>query len=91
MSTMLIDNSRDRSTMLVHLAISLVVGLFAILAYMNYAATGVYYARERDNIGNTYCLYWMPFSNFENSVTDQPNGYACPYFAGRAQGTSPQS
>ena len=86
MSTMLIDNSRDRSTMLVHLAISLVVGLVAILAYMNWAATGVYYARERDNIGNTYCLYWTPpFATFETSFEDEGNAGACPYLAKPAQ------
>jgi hypothetical protein len=38
----------------------------------------VNYTRERDNIGNTYCLYWTPFANFENSIADQANALSCP-------------
>jgi hypothetical protein len=88
---MLIDNRRDRGTFLVHLAICSVVGLAGILAYLYMTATGVYYSRERDNIGNTYCLYWMPFENFENSIADQSDTYSCPLIAQPAKTANPDA
>ena len=91
MNTMLIDNRRDRGTFLVHLGICSVVGLAGVLAYLYMNATGVYYSRERDNIGNTYCLYWMPVSNFENAIPDQPNTYSCPLIAQPAKPANPDA
>ena len=80
MTTMLIDNRRDRGAFLVHFVVCTIVAVAGILGYLYVNAFGVNYSRERDNIGNTYCMYWMPFENFENSVADQPNAYSCPTF-----------
>ena len=91
MNSMLIDNRRDRGTFLVHLGICSVVGLAGILAYLYMNAQGVYYSRERDNIGNTYCIYWTPFKNFENSIADQPNTYSCPVVAEPAKNANPDA
>lgn len=91
MNTMLIDNRRDRGTLLVHLGICGVVGLLGVLGYLYMNMQGVYYSRERDNIGNTYCLYWMPFSNFENSIADQPNTYSCPAIAEPIKNANPDA
>jgi len=91
MNSMLIDNRRDRGTFLAHLGICSVVGLAGILAYLYMNAQGVYYSRERDNIGNTYCIYWTPFKNFENSIADQPNTYSCPVVAEPAKNANPDA
>ena len=80
MTSMLFDTRRDRSTMFTQLALCCVVALVGIFAYLYSTTLGINYTRERDNIGNTYCMYWMPFENFENSVADQPNAYSCPTF-----------
>lgn len=85
MTTMLIDNRRDRSTMFTQLAICCLVALLGVGAYLYSATLGVNYTRERDNIGNTYCLYWTPFSTFETTVEDEGNALACPYLAKPAQ------
>ncbi|TMJ43320.1 MAG: hypothetical protein E6G89_01690 [Alphaproteobacteria bacterium] len=89
--TVLIDNRRDRATLLAHLAICSAVAVIGILAYLYMNAQGVYYSRERDNVGNTYCLYWMPFTNFENSIADQPNAYSCPVIAQPAKIGNPDA
>ena len=89
--SMLIDNRRERGTLLAHLAICSAVAVIGILAYLYMNAQGVYYSRERDNIGNTYCLYWMPFTNFENSIADQPNAYSCPAIAQPAKAGNPDA
>ncbi len=81
MTSVFIDDRRERGTFLLHLAICIAVAVAGILAYLYVNALGVYYSRERDNIGNTYCLYWMPFTDFENSVADQPDAYSCPALA----------
>jgi len=81
MSSMLIDNRRDRGTWLVHFVFCALVAVAGILAYLYVNTLGVYYSRERDNIGNTYCLYWTPFANFENSIPDQANALSCDVFA----------
>ena len=78
MTTMLIDNKRDRSTMFTQLVICCLVALLGIGAYLYSTTLGVNYTRERDNIGNTYCLYWTPFTNFENTIADQTNALPCP-------------
>lgn len=85
MTTMLIDNRRDRSTMFTQLAICCLVALLGVGAYLYSATLGVNYTRERDNIGNTYCLYWTPFSTFETTLEDEGNVLACPYLAKPAQ------
>lgn len=91
MNTMLIDDRRDRGTFLVHLGICTAVAVAGVLAYLYVNTQGVYYSRERDNVGNTYCLYWMPFANFENSVADQPNSYSCPVVAQPVKTTNPDA
>lgn len=85
MTTMLIDTRRDRSTMFTQLAICCVVALLGVGAYLYSATLGVNYTRERDNIGNTYCLYWTPFSTFETTLEDEANTLSCPYLAKPAQ------
>ncbi|WP_119392701.1 hypothetical protein [Taklimakanibacter lacteus] len=80
MTTMLIDNRRDRGAILTHFVICALVAAAGVLAYLYVNTLGVNFSRERDNVGNTYCLYWMPFENFENSIADQPDAYACPTF-----------
>ncbi len=91
MTTMLIDGRRDRGTFLAHLLICTAVAATGILAYLYVNTLGVYYSRERDNIGNTYCLYWMPFDNFENSAADQANSYSCPAIAKPAKAVNPDA
>ena len=91
MNTMLIDDRRDRGTFLAHLIICSAVAVAGVLAYLYVNTQGVYYSRERDNIGTTYCLYWMPFANFENSVTDQPNSYSCPVVAQPVKKANPDA
>lgn len=88
MTTMLFDTTRERSTMLTHLAISCLVAAVGVGAYLYSTTLGVNYTRERDNIGNTYCLYWTPFSTFETTMEDEGNAMSCPYFAkpGRRSG-----
>ncbi|WP_119271409.1 hypothetical protein [Taklimakanibacter deserti] len=81
MTTMLFDTTRERSKLFTHLAICCLVAILGIGAYLYSATLGVNYTRERDNIGNTYCLYWMPFSTFENTVEDEGNVLSCPYLA----------
>ena len=86
MTTMLFDTTRERSTMLTHLAISCLVAALGVGAYLYSTTLGVNYTRERDNIGNTYCLYWTPpFSTFETSFEDEGNAGSCPYLAKPAQ------
>jgi hypothetical protein len=86
MTTMLIDNRRDRSTMFTQLVICCLVALAGIVGYLYSTTLGVNYTRERDNIGNTYCLYWTPpFSTFETSFEDEGNAGSCPYLAKPAQ------
>ena len=86
MTTMLIDNRRDRSTMFTQLVICFLVALVGIVGYLYSTTLGVNYTRERDNIGNTYCLYWTPpFSTFETSFEDESNAGSCPYLAKPAQ------
>ena len=89
MTTMLFDTTRERSKMLTHLAISCLVAAVGIGAYLYTTTLGVYYTRERDNIGNTYCLYWTPFSTFEITMEDEGNVLSCPYLAkpGQRAGT----
>jgi hypothetical protein len=81
MTTMLFDTKRERSTMLTHLAICCLVAILGIGAYLYSTTLGVNYTRERDNIGNTYCLYWTPFQTFETSMEDEANALSCPYLA----------
>lgn len=86
MTTMLFDTRRERSTMLTQLAICCLVAVVGIGAYLYSTTLGVNYTRERDNIGNTYCLYWTPpFSTFETSFEDESNAGSCPYLAKPAQ------
>jgi hypothetical protein len=86
MTTMLIDTRRDRSTMLTQLALCCLVAFVGIVGYLYSTATGVNYTRERDNIGNTYCLYWTPpLSTFEISLEDEGNAASCPYLSKPAQ------
>ena len=61
MTTMLFDTTRERSKMFTHLVICLLVAILGVGAYLYSTTLGVNYTRERDNIGNTYCLYWTPF------------------------------
>ena len=81
MTTMLFDTTRERSTMLTHLAICCLVAVLGIGAYLYTMTLGVRYARERDNLGNTYCLYWMPFSTFETTMEDEGDALSCPYLS----------
>jgi hypothetical protein len=81
MTTMLFDTTRERSTMFTHLAISILVAAVGVGAYLYSTTLGVNYTRERDNIGNTYCLYWTPFSTFETTMEDEGNALSCPYLA----------
>jgi hypothetical protein len=85
MTTMLFDTKRDHSTMFTQLALCSLAGLLGIGAYLYSTSLGVNYTRERDNIGNTYCLYWTPFTTFETVVEDEGNVLACPYFAKPSQ------
>ena len=62
MTTMLFDTTHERSKLITHLAICILAGILGIGAYLYATTLGVNYTRERDNIGNTYCLYWTPFS-----------------------------
>lgn len=85
MTTMLFDTTRERSTVFTQLAICSLAALLGIGAYLYSMTVGVNYTRERDNIGNTYCLYWTPFSTFETALEDEGNVLSCPYFSRRAQ------
>jgi hypothetical protein len=87
MTTMLFDTTRERSTMFTHLAICCLLAVVAIGAYLYTTTLGVNYSRERDNVGNTYCLYWTPFSTFEATMEDEGNTLSCPYLAKRGQRT----
>jgi hypothetical protein len=87
MTTMLFDTTRERSTMLTHLAICCLVAVVGVGAYLYSTTLGVNYTRERDNIGNTYCLYWTPFSTFEVTLEDEGNVVSCPYLAKPGQRT----
>ena len=87
MSTLLIDNRRDRGAFLVHFVVCTIVAVAGILGYLYVNAFGVNYSRERDNIGNTYCLYWTPFSTFEVTLEDEGNVVSCPYLAKPGQRT----
>jgi hypothetical protein len=81
MTTMLFDTTRERSKMFLHLVICSLVAILGVGAYLYSTTLGVNYTRERDNIGNTYCLYWTPFSTFETTLEDEGNAVSCPYFA----------
>lgn len=91
MSSVFIDKRRERGMALVHFGISALVAVAGILGYLYSSTLGINYSRERDNIGNTYCIYWMPFTNFENSVADASDQYSCPHLAQPAQTTNPAS
>jgi hypothetical protein len=67
--------------MFTHLTICTLVAIGGIGAYLYSTTLGVNYTRERDNIGNTYCIYWTPFQSFETTIADEGNLLSCPYFA----------
>ena len=81
MTTMLFDTTRERSKLFTHLAICILAAILGIGAYLYSTTLGVNYTRERDNIGNTYCLYWTPFSTFETAIEDEGNLLSCPYLS----------
>jgi hypothetical protein len=84
-TTHLFDTTRERSKLFTHLTISAVAAVLGVGAYLYSTTLGVNYSRERDNIGNTYCMYWTPFSTFETTLEDEGNVQSCPYFTKAGQ------
>jgi len=46
-----------------------------------FGATGVIYARSRDQSNFTYCRYWTPFKSFHTRFIDYSDTCSCPPLA----------